>query len=282
MIHTDMSNADYHANPAIGSSGIKLLLRSPLHYWSRYLDPEREANEPSPAMKFGTAWHAAFFEPAEFAKNYVEVPEGIDKRSKAGKELFAHIEESGQIPMTAEDMAALRKMTERSNAHPITKLLKSLPHVCEHSFFDTDPHTGMAIKCRPDMLVYPCKELPNGAIIDGKTTTDASSGEDGFARSVLDFDMPTQAAFYCDIIQREFKTQGSPLFLWAAQEKDAPFCMQYFRATDMMMDYGRRKYKEGLNIAAAAYRADKWPGYGETINDIALPIWAMKIMNPTY
>ena len=63
-VFPDMPNAEYHGgHQHIGSSGFKLLERSPAHSWSAYLDPERERREPSRIMVMGTAWHTGIFEP---------------------------------------------------------------------------------------------------------------------------------------------------------------------------------------------------------------------------
>lgn len=80
----NLANGDYHASSAVGSSGLKLLKRSPLHYWSAYLDPERPPQDPSPAMLRGTAWHAAVFEPEKFAAEFAASP-GLSGASTLGK-----------------------------------------------------------------------------------------------------------------------------------------------------------------------------------------------------
>jgi hypothetical protein len=44
-----MDNEAYHALDALGSSGRKLLRRTPAHYFGQVLDPNRPQREPSPA-----------------------------------------------------------------------------------------------------------------------------------------------------------------------------------------------------------------------------------------
>lgn len=129
-----MSSADYHALPDFGSSGLKLLQRSPLHYWSAYRDPNRKPRQATPLMRIGTAWHAAIFEPEKFATEYTTghdanpltnrakllgqlltgelkpdqlrvMPEGLSKVSKEGKALVAEIEAAGCTPVSEEDFA---------------------------------------------------------------------------------------------------------------------------------------------------------------------------------
>ena len=137
-ISPDLSNSDYHRHPAIGSSGLKLLNRSPLHYWAAYLDPDRERRDPTPAMLRGTAWHAAVFEPEKFAAEFaakpdisaastlykllgtlladpaafdathVCIPDGIGKTTKEGKALLADLASEGKIGVEAEHWAWLQ------------------------------------------------------------------------------------------------------------------------------------------------------------------------------
>ena len=49
-----ISNAEYHGGAGISKSGLDLVAQSPLHYWSAYLDPNRQAREETPAMAIGT------------------------------------------------------------------------------------------------------------------------------------------------------------------------------------------------------------------------------------
>ena len=51
-------------------SGMKDLAVSPLRYWHKWIRPDREPDEPTPAMVFGTALHCAVLEPDEFPNRY--------------------------------------------------------------------------------------------------------------------------------------------------------------------------------------------------------------------
>lgn len=65
-----MPAADYHAAPGLSASGLDDLAVSPLRYWHRHINPNREPEEPTRAMVFGSALHAAVLEPEEFDKRY--------------------------------------------------------------------------------------------------------------------------------------------------------------------------------------------------------------------
>ena len=76
----NLTNAEYHASEGISASGLKLIGRSPLHYWAAYLDPKREPRVETPALKLGTAIHTAVLEPMRFADEYVVVPDSAPRR----------------------------------------------------------------------------------------------------------------------------------------------------------------------------------------------------------
>ena len=75
-----ISNAAYHAGDGISKSGLDLIARSPLHYFAKYRSPDRERDEPTEAMKLGTAVHSAVLEPESFASDYIVVPADAPRR----------------------------------------------------------------------------------------------------------------------------------------------------------------------------------------------------------
>jgi hypothetical protein len=246
----DMPNAEYHQQSAIGSSGIKLLEQSPLHYWAAYIDPARVRREPTPAMKIGTAWHAAIFEPAKFAGEYIEIPEGLDRRTKEGKALWAELEASGKQVMTTDDMARIKAMRESAAAHPVSRVIFDQPNgAAEVSFFWLDAETGAHCKIRPDYYVPPCELFPGGLLVDGKTGEDMSPA--GFSKYAWNWELHIQAAFYSDIFQAVHNTTEPPAFVWLAQEKEAPYATAYYSAAADFLEYGRRQYRKLLRTYVA-------------------------------
>lgn len=136
-----MPNAVYHGNePHIGSSGFKLLERSPAHFWAANIDPERERKEPSRVMVMGTAWHTGIFEPhlfeqsyaakpdispistvaklldealtdmEAFSAKYVGIPDGISKTSKEGKALLAELLADGKVGIEESKLAEVLEL----------------------------------------------------------------------------------------------------------------------------------------------------------------------------
>jgi PDDEXK-like domain of unknown function (DUF3799)/SAP domain len=57
-VYFGMSAAEYHADPSLGSTDIKRLLRSPTDYWwNSHLNPQRALDTDSPAKQKGRALH---------------------------------------------------------------------------------------------------------------------------------------------------------------------------------------------------------------------------------
>ena len=81
----EMTNEAYHSDVSrISKSGLDLIAKSPAHYYAKYLDPNREASQPTPAMRMGAITHSYILEPNQFSSNYVIAPE-LNKRTNEDK-----------------------------------------------------------------------------------------------------------------------------------------------------------------------------------------------------
>lgn len=72
-IYDDIPNEEYHGGPGVSKSGLDLVAVSPLHYLAavtRSEDPTMPPRQPTPAQRFGTAFHSMLLEPADFARSY--------------------------------------------------------------------------------------------------------------------------------------------------------------------------------------------------------------------
>ena len=127
-----LSSEAHHAHPGVGSTFLKHFIRSPLHAWAAFIDPERERVD-SAVFRFGRAWHCALFEPSEFDARYttghdagpatkravllqqvldgqvkleqlVSLPDELSPTTKEGKALIAEISGRGDVPVAASDM----------------------------------------------------------------------------------------------------------------------------------------------------------------------------------
>lgn len=88
----DMTNDEYHAASGVSKSHLDLIAqKSPLHYWHRYINPNREPSVKNPAMKLGTATHTAILQPNEFEK-LVTCDLDHDRRGEEKKAAWAAFE----------------------------------------------------------------------------------------------------------------------------------------------------------------------------------------------
>jgi hypothetical protein len=67
-----------------------------------------------------------------------------------------------------------------------------------------------------------------------------------------EFGYEVQAAYYVDVAQAIDGKKRD--FYWVAVEKDAPFAVAVYKASDAMMEYGRTQYKKAIELYVNARR----------------------------
>jgi exodeoxyribonuclease VIII len=258
----DLSNADYHAHPAVSKSHLDQVARSPLHYWCRYLDPDRVPPTPTPALVLGSAVHTAVLEPHLWQAEYAVAPEGIERRTKAGKDAWAEFEASsqGKTLLRAEDAAQTLRMADAVHSHPAARLILEQEGLAEASYFWTDEATGEECKCRPDW-----HSADRRLIVDLKTTEDASP--ETFQRSVHKWRYHVQTAWY-------LRGLGADQFVFIAVEKQEPHLVAVYVATPDMVAAGGRVADRDLALLSECRKLNEWPGYSDEIIPIDLPRYA--------
>jgi hypothetical protein len=250
-----ISNAEYHADPAVSASHLHAAAVSPYHYWSRYVNPDRPVIEPTAAMRLGSLVHCAVLEPDELSKRY-----GVcqPRNTKAGKAHAAELEAAGIEPVSAADMVLAMQVAGSVRSHPAAAQLLRTGQA-EQSFWWDDLATGLRCKCRPDWMT-------GTTLVDLKTTTDASPR--GFARSVAQYRYHVQANHYLTGCNAE-------RFLFVAVEKTYPYaCAVYELDVDAMVA-GENARRSNLQTIADCQALNEWPGYGSGIKQLSLPSWAL-------
>jgi hypothetical protein len=262
-----MNNTDYHAHAAISKSHLDQVAKSPLHYWARYLDPNRVVPEPTPAMAIGSAVHTHVLELDQWDARYVSAPDGIDRRTKAGKaewEAFTAAA-TGRTVLPKADADLVMRMAHSVFSHPAAAMLLALPGKAETTHMWTDAATGLQCKCRPDWLTDDGRLL-----VDLKTTEDASAR--GFAKSIAQWRYHVQASWYLDGIEQATGTRPEQ-FLFLCVEKKAPYAVAVYAADAEMIAAGAQTAARDLDVLATCKAAGAWPGYSDQIEPISLPPW---------
>ncbi len=183
------------------------------------------------------------------------------------EDVFAEVY-GDKIILTDEQMQAIVKMRNKALSHKgaRTFLQKGKP---ELTAYWRDPVTGIQCKCRPDFLMDNGETLTG--ILDVKSTLDASIT--GFSRSIGKYGYDLQAAFYVDGI-KELTGLALP-FYFLASEKNGPYEAAVYKASEAMIETGRKKYRAALELLQWCRTNGEYPGYQPfgDIEEINLAKW---------
>lgn len=265
----ECGNEEYHSAPGISKSHLDTIASaSALHYWQRYINPDREREEPTPAKILGTAIHSIILEPDLFTAGYVPNP-GIERRSSAGKAEYAAFvaENQGKVILSDDDYQACLKVRDAVYRDDLVGALLRAPGKSEQSFWAIDPETGELIKCRFDRM-----QDGGGLALDLKTTEDASPA--GFGKSVWNWRYHIQPPWYFDVLDILY---GETPKAWAfiAIEKAPPYACGVYYATDEQMQIGRDQMRRDFLRIVEHRRTNTWPGYTAAgPQPVELPRWA--------
>lgn len=256
-IDLNLEASRYHAMPEISKHKLDTLAKAPaLLKWE-----QENPREQTDTMWWGSVVHTAILEPLEFAKKFACANPEL-KRS--AKKAWAEFEEqTGKEALTFEEVETLLNMAKAMNAHKAA--CKIMTGQIEASLFWTDEDTGVACRCRPDVIN---KNL--GMVIDLKTCASASAAS--FAKDAYNFRYHVQAAFYLDACKAVGIEVDS--FVFVCVEKTAPYLVAVYACDQAMIELGRATYKANLETYKRCAAEDSWPGYSQDIEILSLPSYA--------
>jgi len=262
-IYEDISNEKYHSGDGVSKTMLDRFSKSPAHYLY-HMSHKSESTE---AMRIGTSAHTLILEPEKFDDEIAVLPDGIDRRTKIGKAAYAEFQEvsDGKLIIKADDFDNIQRMRDAVMAHPSASQLLT-GGIAEQSAYWIDEETGLLCRCRPDYM-------KGSAIIDLKTTTDASPRE--FGRSAAKFRYDVQGAYYLD----GYNAAGGNVtaFAFAVVEKSPPYNVEVYTMEDEHFQAGRWKYRQNLADLKQAIDSDKFGGYSESGEPmpLMLPEWCL-------
>jgi hypothetical protein len=257
-VYAGISNADYHANPALGSTSLKTLAtRTPAHYQFDKTHPKN-----SDAFTLGTAAHSLILEDDTSG---IEVVAADNWLSKAAKEAKAQALAEGKQPLLNKEMAQVVAMRDAVRGHALARAALEGGTPEESVFWDHESST--ALKCRPDML-HRGGKLGN-LIVDLKTVQSADPQE--FAKSAANFSYHIQQAHY----QAGLKaTTGEDFdFIFVLVEKQAPYFTSVVELHADDVARGADMAERSIRIFNECQASGRWPAY-ESSTPIELPRWA--------
>lgn len=256
----DISNKEYHASAGISRSAISEFLISPLHYWDKYINPDKPEKKKTKSFDIGEAAHTYLIENNRFNEEYIIVPKFSGKGMKAKKDAFL-AEHPGKISISQKDFDAVMAIVRAVEEHPTASILIKNA-VYEKSIYWIDEPTGLLCKARPD--IWHCN-----MIADLKTTKCANPYS--FAYAISEYDYHIQAAMILDAIKTAALEEHNNYFLIAAETK-RPHPVVSYPLNEQSIFQGRNEYRDALyqmKVYFKDYKDKKWPGYED--QEIGLP-----------
>ena len=242
--------ASYQADPAFSASDLKIITKqNPRALWHAKFNELAPPKLPTPAMKFGTLFHAMCLEPEEFASKFKVVE---DKRTKKGKEQALEAEKKGLTVITPQDVALADNMMSAICANSVAWELLDKGK-SEQSFWWSHDATGLDLKCR-------CDKINGDTVVDLKTTGEGGSAPDVFTRTITNLNYHLQAAHY-------LQGTGATNFVFVVIEKVFPYNIGVYKLENEFLDYGYELQEQALLKISEAVTSGKWLGYTDATED---------------
>lgn len=240
----------------LSSTDLRRILRSPAHF-------KNPQTETTPAMQFGTLAHAFILMPGDAEARYRAKSE-VDGRTKEGKAV-----REWEANLSAKQGVKFVSASDYNAAVSIASAVRTHLGACEILAGGVAEVSGVA----NDFLGVNARIKPDyrtdAHIVDVKTCADARAS--GFIRSVMYYEYCVQAAYYCDVAEAIDGKKRA--FYWVAVEKDAPYAVAVYKASDDMLEYGRQQYRKAIEIYKECAALDLWPAYSQQIQELTLPTW---------
>jgi hypothetical protein len=253
--------AEYHARPELGGTALKLLHKSAAHYAAQFIDGYGRAV--TEALRVGTYTHCATLEHQRWLAEYVRGVEG-DGRTTAVKEARRAQAASGKEVVLPDEYDTATNCAAAVRRHKAASFLLRDVDAVELSVFWEDDITGAPCRARFDAT-------RSGVICELKTCADAS--EEAFGKAVINFGYDIAAAHYWSGYEAAFGKEPSA-YVWICVEKEPPYAVATYAATEPMIALGRRKRTTALDRYCDAKATGIWAGYPDRIIELSPPAWA--------
>lgn len=240
----------------LSSTDIRRILRSPAHY-------KNPTIQDSPALAFGSLVHEFVLLP-DVAEARYRPKANVDGRTKEGKavrdwEASLAAQQGVKFIAEADYNAATSIATSVRTHMGATSLFTS--GVAETAGIISD-FLGVNCRIKPDYRT-------DNHIVDLKTCVDARP--DPFVRSVINFSYQVQAALYVDVAEAIDGKKRD--FYWVGVEKDAPYAVAVYKASEEMLEHGRQQYRKAIDLYKECAALDLWPAYSQQVQTLELPGW---------
>ena len=244
---TIATREEYNKYAALNCSAAKHLLVSPAHY-KHYMTAEREETK---ALRMGSLTHALVLEPEVVQSRFAFLPEGIDRRTSAGKLAYSAFEAAamGKTIVNADEANDCRAFA--------AALEKTIKEVLKVTFTATElmlavDYCGARLKSAIDAVGS------DGFLYDLKTAESADPKK--WLYSAKDYRFPLQAHFYRTVYQAATgeRVKG---FRFIVVEKSPPYAVAIYEFGPELMTYAAMDFEKAVSDYKTYTGLDEWPGY---------------------
>lgn len=264
----DITPDEYHRRPGLSASiATTLIERSPLHAYTEHPCLGGVRNDtPTKEMDRGAVVHEiALGKGKGFAVIDVD-----DWRTKDARQQRDAARAAGLVPIKAADFEAAQviaaKVIEQLAARGIV-----LDGASEAAMEWWEDSPSGPVQCRGMMdHVW----LDRGVVLDLKIVGCAAPAAVERAAENMGYAIQ-QAAYRRGIAKVRPELAGRVDFLFAFVEAEAPYAANICRPDGLFRELGERRWQRAVEVWGACIKTNTWPSYGEGINQISAPAWAL-------
>ncbi len=267
-VYQDLSHGDYHAMvERLSHSGAVRLVPPSCPAKFRWWQDQQTAGdgEHTSALDVGQAVHTLVFG----AGPQIEIVDtGHGRTAKATKEAMRKVWAAGGTPLTPGEQAQATMLAAAVHADQTVRSLLAQGEP-ETSFLWHDQIGQVPCRGRADWITH--TRDGRTVIVDLKTALDASPA--GFGRASANLGYAQQADFYGRGLRALGLAGGDVAFVLIAVEKTEPYLVGVYELDHDALVAGRVLNDMAIATWAQCVREDRWPGYTQGIEPLALPYW---------
>ncbi len=259
---------DYYTIDAISNSRVTTFIdHGPEGYFRQYIERSWERDEPSDAMRLGTAVHQVIVEnelPDDVCRLIPsDVLSSSGSRAGGAWKSFA-AEHSDKLLLKAHEYAWFMQIIGNIRQNAYARRLLDMGGEREHEIYWHDETHGIERKAKLDILTPKC-------IVDLKIVNDVSPR--GFARLAYDRGYHRQAAFYRDAVRA---VTGDPLpFIFIAAQNCEPYSVACYDLGNEFIQMGAEQLDDAISGIKRATETGNWKRPGcDTLVTLQAPNWA--------
>lgn len=237
-IYFGLPEDEYHADPSLSTSGIKLLLEGCEQYWHEsWMNPYRPALEKKDCLARGSLWHCRILEPENFETKYIKAP-SLGELELEGYEVL-------------ETIGQMRKWLERNNFNGFKRAGSHAEYVAA---------VQTAIKVLPAFDAQPyLYDLERKQLIEDNPTATVIWSEEIWESMIAAERAIMAHPYFCKVFQGGMSEVS---IFWVDDQSGIPMkCRIDKLKPNAILDYKTLHVPRGKGILQAALGAIKYEKY---------------------